>query len=70
MRGLNEATSWFLNDARIPGREGKVVQLSIHRLGTLLQALRFSDLPPECSISSFALKTSVAHEEINTKCLS
>lgn len=65
MRGLNEATSWFLNDARIPGREGKDVQLSIHRLGTLLQALRFSDLPPECSISSFAIKTSVAHEKIN-----
>lgn len=65
MRGLNEATSWFLNDARIPGREGKDVQLSINRLGIFLQALRFSDLPPECSISSFAIKTSVAHEEIN-----
>lgn len=57
-KGLKEAARWFLDDARLPGGDGEKVQRGIKRLGQFLQAMRFSNCPPECSISSFSINES------------
>ena len=64
-KGLKEATDWFFDDARMPGQNGNVVQAGLIRLGRFLQELRYSDQPPECSISSFSVKLSVIYEKSN-----
>lgn len=64
-KGLKEATDWFFNDARMPGLKGNEVQAGLIRMGRFLQDLRFSDQPPECSISSFSVKLSVMYEKSN-----
>jgi hypothetical protein len=53
--GLAEAAHWFLEDARIPGTTGELVQSSLERLGYLLKEIRQSQTPPECSICTFRL---------------
>ena len=53
--GIKEASDWFFQDAQITGREGATIQKSIIRLATLFRALRFSDKPVECSLSSFSV---------------
>lgn len=55
-RGLMISSSWFIEDA-IPPIERKV-ELVLKRLGTFLQEIRFSDNPPECSISIFSVNYS------------
>lgn len=55
IKGVYETTDWFFEDHRIPASEGKTANLTIARIGTMLQSFRYSDLPPECSISSFTL---------------
>lgn len=53
--GLSDAANWFIEDARIAGKDGDKVQSSIRRLGYFLKEIRFSQTPPECSISSFRI---------------
>lgn len=65
-KGLSEATKWFLNDARIKGDEENLVQLGLQRLGRFLQELRFSDQPPECSISTFSISTTGLEPKITS----
>lgn len=64
-KGLKEATDWFFDDARMPGQNGNEVQAGLIRLGRFLQELRYSDQPPECSISSFSVRLSVIYEKSN-----
>lgn len=56
--GIESTQKWFLEENRIPVRSdislGKVID-PVKRLGNLLQSLRFSDLPPQCSINIFSL---------------
>lgn len=53
--GLKDAANWFLEDARLAGDTGEKMQSSIRRLGLYLKEIRFSQTPPECSISSFRI---------------
>jgi hypothetical protein len=61
---ISDAALWFLEDARIPGRDGNKMKDSIQRLSDYLRELRFSDLPPECSISSFSINIKVLTSDI------
>ena len=51
-----DAAKWFLEDARAAGEDGKLMSSSIRRIGEYLQDIRFSNTPPECSLSSFSIK--------------
>jgi len=55
-KGLLDAARWFLEDARASGEDGKQMDSSIKRIGQYLQDIRFSNTPPECSLSSFSIK--------------
>ncbi|WP_323788900.1 hypothetical protein [Psychroserpens sp.] len=57
--GLLQASDWFIKDAQIPGKFGVTVNQSIHRIGQYLQTLRYSNTPPECSISSFRIDKTI-----------
>lgn len=52
--GVQEASSWFLNDSKGLGPIGHSVELSIRRLGSLFRDMRFSDRPVEVSCSAFS----------------
>jgi len=55
-KGLIDASKWFLEDARASGEDGKLMSSSINRIGQYMQEIRFSNIPPECSLSSFSIK--------------
>jgi hypothetical protein len=55
-KGLIDASKWFLEDARASGEDGKLMSSSINKIGQYLQEIRFSNTPPECSLSSFSIK--------------
>ncbi len=57
--GLIQASEWFIKDAQIPGKFGVTVNQSINRIGQYLQTLRYSNTPPECSISSFRIDKTI-----------
>jgi hypothetical protein len=63
INGLKDASDWFLNDARVICDDPSKVRRSIDRIGRFLQELRFSDLPPECSISTFSISMSNLNAE-------
>ena len=73
-RGVQDAAEWFFDDARLSGNDGKKIRDSISRLAQLLREIRFSDVPPECSISAFSVNLSELTEEttrmitISTQC--
>ena len=54
--GIDNTEDWFFEENRIPSSEQTRVVDSVIRLGNFLQALRFSDLPPQCSINIFSVK--------------
>lgn len=54
--GIDNTEDWFFEENRIPSAEQTRYVDSVTRLGNYLQALRFSDLPPQCSINIFSLK--------------
>ena len=64
MNSISDAALWFLEDAKVPGNDGNRMKNSIERLCDYLRELRFSDLPPECSISSFSINTKVIPSDI------
>ncbi|KQM79193.1 hypothetical protein ASE74_01085 [Pedobacter sp. Leaf216] len=64
-KGIIDASSWFLEDARASGEDGKLMSTSIKRIGQYLQEIRFSDIPPECSLSSFSIKLIDIDDNIN-----
>lgn len=66
IKGVEEASAWFLEDARIPGADGRRIGDTIARLGQFFQELRFADVPPECSISSFSINLNDINEDIRT----
>lgn len=51
---IDDTAEWFFEENRIPAFVGRPTD-AIVRLGSYLQSIRFSDLPPECSINIFAL---------------
>lgn len=54
-KGVNETADWFFEDNRVPAVEGKQSLEAIRRLGRFLQDIRFSDLPPECSLCAIKI---------------
>ena len=63
IEGVKEAADWFFRDARIPGKDGKLVQDAINRLGTVFRSIRYSDKPSECSLSTFSCDPAAATDE-------
>lgn len=64
INAINDTANWFFEEAKIPDDKGNKVISSIERLCDYLRELRFSDLPPECSISSFSIDAKVLPKEI------
>lgn len=56
LRGLKVSSDWFIEDASPTGN--KSTKLALFRLGDFLREIKFSDLPPECSISIFSINNS------------
>ena len=54
IEGVKEAAEWFFRDARITGKDGKLVQDAVSRLATLFRSVRYSHKPSECSLSTFS----------------
>lgn len=52
--GIEGAYAWFYEENRIPNDDAGVTDL-VKRLGKFLQNVRFSDLPPQCSIDIFSV---------------
>jgi hypothetical protein len=53
--GIENTYEWFFEENRIPSSNLCSAVESVYRLGNYLQRLRFSDLPPQCSINIFSL---------------
>lgn len=64
LNAINDTAKWFIEDARIPGETGNNTKECIERLCDYLRELRFSDIPPECSISTFSIKSKQLPPEI------
>ncbi|WP_369013375.1 ORC-CDC6 family AAA ATPase [Flavobacterium anhuiense] len=65
LNAIRDTAKWFIEDARIPGDEGSIAKDSIERLCDYLRELRFSDIPPECSICTFSIKSKFVPSEIS-----
>jgi hypothetical protein len=61
--GLKDASEWFLEDSRIICDDPRKVRRSFDKIGRFLQEIRFSNIPPECSISTFSLMLSSLNSE-------
>lgn len=64
LNALNDTANWFFEDASIQGEGNFKIQDCIERLCDYLRELRFSDTPPECSISSFSVNSKVIPKKI------
>ena len=54
-KGIKDTLDWFFEDNRIPAKiDGKLIDC-VDRLGRFLRELKYSDIPPECSINIFGL---------------
>lgn len=68
-KGIKDTIDWFFEDNRIPAaKHGKLIDC-IEKLGRFLRDLKYSDIPPECSINLFGLNlkdlSSEARENFN-----
>ena len=56
--GIESTYEWFYEENRIPSfKYGKATD-AVMRVGDYLRKIRFSDLPPQCSINIFTLNAS------------
>lgn len=53
--GIEDTYNWFFEENRIPATGQSRPIDAINRLGDYLRNLRFSDVPPQCSISIFSI---------------
>lgn len=53
--GIENTYAWFFEENRIPNDVTDVTDV-VRRLGKFLQNMRFSDLPPQCSIDIFSIQ--------------
>jgi hypothetical protein len=60
--GIESAGEWFFEENRIPNDSTGITEV-VTRLGSYLQRLRFSDLPPQCSISIFSVQEEILSKE-------
>ena len=55
VRGVLEASDWFMTELRKPGSEGPAIRTGVERIARLFEASRFADKPVEVSLSTFAV---------------
>ncbi len=55
VEGILEATEWFVNDARMTGRDGNRLKIAISRLSEIFRLNRMADKPRECSLITFSV---------------
>jgi hypothetical protein len=60
--GILDASDWFYEDAR-PGGKGFFVRNAISRLGRFIREIKYSDVPPECSLVGVRIKESEMSEQ-------
>ena len=60
--GIESAGEWFFEENRIPNDNTGVTEV-VTRLGGYMQRLRFSELPPQCSINIFSVQEENMSEE-------
>lgn len=65
LNAIDDTANWFVENAKIPGKDGFIIKDCIDRLCDYLRELRFSDIPPECSISTFSIDSRVIPDNIN-----
>lgn len=53
--GIDSTINWFFEENRIPSYKGVKPTDAAIRLGNYLRELRFSDVPPQCSIGIFSV---------------
>lgn len=63
--GIDNTNAWFFEENRVPGDIIGVKDV-VKRLGNFLQSLRFSDLPPQCSINIFSVPDGLSEEAQST----
>lgn len=67
--GIEKTAEWFFEEHRIPTMNSFNMVDAVYRLGNFLQSLRFSDVPPECSINIFSViedsMSDMARENLN-----
>ena len=59
--GIDNTNAWFFEENRVPGDNIGVKDV-VKRLGNFLQSIRFSDLPPQCSINIFSVPDGLSEE--------
>ncbi len=60
--GIENTYDWFFEENRIPNDVNGVME-AVKRLGGYLQNVRFSDLPPQCSINIFSVQEETLSSE-------
>lgn len=60
--GIESTYDWFFEEHRIPNDEARVADV-VERLGGYLQNVRFSQLPPQCSIDIFSVQKETLSDE-------
>lgn len=63
--GIDNTNAWFFEENRVPGDNIDVKNV-VKRLGNFLQSIRFSDLPPQCSINIFSVPEGLSQEAQST----
>ena len=56
--GIESTLDWFFEENRIPSVAHARATDAVMRIGDYLRSVRFSDLPPQCSINIFTLNAS------------
>lgn len=59
VKGIQESSSEFYEDAELAGSEGINVYKSISNISQFLRGVRFSDIPSQSSPSSFSIKSNL-----------
>jgi|APMed6443717190_1056831.scaffolds.fasta_scaffold02175_4 hypothetical protein len=65
-KGINDAMTWFLNDAYIQDKDiGSKMKNSLYHLAQYLRDIRYSDVPPECSLVAISVNDADISQEIS-----
>lgn len=63
MEGVRKTVAWFYVENRILSPSSKRMTEAVIRIGDYLRDLRFSNIPPQCSINIFSLKKTAMSTE-------
>lgn len=63
MEGVRKTVEWFYVENRILSPSSKRMTEAVIRIGDYLRDLRFSNIPPQCSINIFSLKKTAMSTE-------